>query len=335
MTNIYRNIGLLAIVVLVVSAIVVVTSCRPKVEPNKGNDRITLQLHWIPDPHQAGFWVALDKNFYEQAGITATILPGGLDSNPIRAAVSGNADLAQIGGIEQAVTAVSEGLPLRAIAAIQRETPHALISLDTKPIRNAADLRGKTIAVAFGDTAEILLKSFMDEQGVRESEVKLVPFKFDLSILLNGQVDAITGFRTSQNATLEKEGYNPIVLDYSTGNISSYGYTIVASKETLAKKGDAIKRFLAASRKGWQYAFENPDEAMQIMKKRFGASFDIELSKRQLELLKPLMVGADGALSTWDIDNTRLESVLDFLTKRKQLKAPVNASEVVDNGYSD
>src|SRR5688500_17976600 len=58
-------------------------------------DWMTIQLHWIPDPDQAGFWVALVKGLYKDAGIDATVLPGGLDSNPIKAAISGNADLAQ------------------------------------------------------------------------------------------------------------------------------------------------------------------------------------------------------------------------------------------------
>jgi len=329
----HKTTAWIAVAALVIVAACVGTGCNHD-KPAAGQEKITLQLHWIPDPHQAGFWVALDKGFYTEAGIDATVLPGGMDSNPIKAAVSGNADLAQVGGVEQAVTAVSEGLPLKAIAAIQRETPHALISLERKPIRTAADLRGKTIAVAYGDTAEILLKSFMEEQGVKESEVKMVPFKFDLSILLNGQVDAVTGFRTSQNATLEKMGQKPVVLDYSTGNISSYGYTIVASEQSLAKKGEAIKRFIEASRKGWQYTFDHPDEAMQIMKKRFGESFDVDLSKRQLSLLKPLMVDSQGKLETWDLDSKRVEGVIGFLTRRKQLKGSVNAGAVIDNTYS-
>src|SRR5206468_86672 len=114
---------------VVAAAVILGTACNRDQPKSTEPEKITLQLHWIPDPHQAGFWVALDKGYYSDAGIDATVLPGGMDSNPIKAAVSGNADLAQVGGVEQAVTAVSEGLPVKAIAAIQRETPHALISL--------------------------------------------------------------------------------------------------------------------------------------------------------------------------------------------------------------
>lgn len=318
-----------------VGTVLVSQSCKPNDTPQSSVEQITLQLHWIPDPHQAGFWIALDKGFYEDAGIDVTVLPGGLDSNPIQAAVSGNADLAQVGGVEQAIIGVSEGLPLTAIAAIQRETPHALISLERNPIRTASDLRGKTIAVAYGDTAEILLKSFMEDQGIKESELTMVPFRFDLTILLRGQVDAITGFRTSQTATLEREGVKPVILDYATGNISSYGYTILASHDTLAKKGSAIKKFMEASRKGWEYVFDNPDEAMQLMKERFGESFDVDLSKRQLELLRPLMVDSDGNLSSWDLDENRVEGVIEFLTDRGQLKEVVDIGALIDNAYTD
>lgn len=182
--------------------------------------------------------------------------------------------IGQVGGVEQVCTAVAEGLPIKAIASIHRETPHALISLSTNPILKPSDFKGKTIAVAYGDTAEVLLKSYMAQAGVSESSVKLVPFKFDLTPLLSGQVDAITGFSTGQPVSIENFGKTPVILKYSSMGISSYGYTLVASDTVLAKKSAAVERFLQASREGWEYAFLHPEEAITLFKKRFGNSRD-------------------------------------------------------------
>ena len=296
---------------------------------------LTFQLHWIPDTHQLGFWTALDKGFYRQNGLNVTIHPGGLDANPLRDVVSGSADVGQVGGIEQVCTAVSEGLPIKAIASIHRETPHALISLSTKPIRKPADFAGAKIAVAYGDTAEILLRTYMNEAHIPENSVSLVPFKFDLGPLLNGQVDAITGFSTGQPATLEKLGRSPVVLSYASVGVSSYGYTLVASIDTLAKKQSAIRKFLKASRMGWEYAFSHPDESIALLKKRFGDVIDEQLSLRELQLIAPLMQMKDGKLPSWKLDGTRVTGVLGYLQKQGQLKKNIPAASVYDNSLTE
>lgn len=294
-------------------------------------ERLTLQLHWIPDSHQIGFWTALDKGFYKSNGLEVVIHAGGLDANPIKDVLGGSADIGQVGGVEQVCVAASEGLPIKAIAAIHRETPHALISLSSNPIKSPSDFKGKTIAVAYGDTAELLLRSYMVAAGVDESTVKLVPFKYDLTPLLSGQVDAITGFSTGQPATLEKMGRTPVMLTYSSAGVSSYGYTLVVSDTGLKNKPIAIKKFLNVSREGWEYAFAHPEEAVSLMRKRFRDAIDEALALRELSLIEPLMVDRAGHLSTWKLDEARVDGVLGFLQERGQLKGTIAASSVYTN----
>ncbi|UCC96030.1 MAG: ABC transporter substrate-binding protein, partial [Candidatus Omnitrophota bacterium] len=222
------------------------TDEKPVLQP------VTLRFGWIPDAHQAGFWVALDKGFYQEKGLDVMLLPGGLDSNPIREVLTEAADIGQAGGIEQVISAVSEGLPIKAIAAIHRDTPHALISLNRNPIGSEDQLTNKTIAVAHGDAAEVLLNAFVRKSGIDESKIKFVPFRFDLTPLMGGRVDAVTGFSTDQPATLESKGFHPIVLRYSSLGVSSYGYTLFCKDKTIQNKRDTVDSFVRASREGWQ-----------------------------------------------------------------------------------
>lgn len=320
---------------ILASAVLISTGCGKNDASSSKAENITLQLHWIPDSHQIGFWTALDKGIYKENGLEVTVLSGGLDANPIKDALSGAADIGQVGGIEQVSIAVSEGLPLKAIASIHRETPHALISLASNPIRGPSDFMGKTIAVAYGDTAEVLLRSYMAKAGIPESSVKFVPFKFDLTPLLSGQVDAITGFSTGQPATIEKLGGSPVVLAYSTAGVASYGYTLVASDKTLEKRGATIDKFLKSSREGWDYAFKHPDEAIALFKKRFGDSVDEKLSRRELELIKPLMLSQDGNLLTWKLDGERVSGVMQFLNSQGQLKKDIPVQSIYNNSHTE
>lgn len=296
---------------------------------------MTFQLHWIPDAHQLGFWVALDKGFYKEQGLDVKVQAGGLDANPVKDVLSGAAQIGQVGGIEQVVTAVSQDLPLKAIGSIHRETPHALISLATNPITKPEDFKGKKIAVAYGDTAEVLLNTYLAKAHIDKATIKFEPFRFDLTPLMTGQVDAITGFATAQPATIEKLGKKPVVLSYSSLGVSSYGYTLIASNQTLQNNPKLIQRFNDASREGWSYAFAHPQESILLFKKRFGTNVDVDLTTRELELIKPLMTEkSDGKLSSWQLDAGRVNGVIQYLKEGSQIKASPSAQSVYDNSYT-
>src|SRR5260221_11798786 len=91
---------------------------------------VRVQFGWVPDAHHAGFWVAMEKGFYKDEGLAVELRPGGIGSSPISAVVSGAAEVGQISGVEQLISARAEGLPVRAIGAFHRTSPHALISTD-------------------------------------------------------------------------------------------------------------------------------------------------------------------------------------------------------------
>lgn len=323
---------------LLILSTIVFVGCDEEVRSPEGDkirENLVLQLHWIPDTHQLGFWVALDRGFYESANLEVTIHPGGLDANPVRDVMSGSADIGQIGGVEQAVIAVSEGLPLKALAAIHRESPHALISLASNPVTNAGQLKGKTIAVAYGDTAEIMLKAFMATQDIDQNEVSLVPFRFDLSPLLTGRVDVITGFSTSQPVTVLENEMEPVILAYNLAGIESYGYTLVSSVQTINDKAPALKRFLKATRLGWEYAFSNPEESVALFKARFGDLVVVDRAYNELNLIRSLMLNEEGELDSWQLDENRIQQVIERLNTHITLETVPDVSSVYRNDLVD
>lgn len=311
--------------ILVVASLIVlaVAGCGDNGEVKK--DTVSFKLHWIPDAHQMGFWVALDKGIYSKYGLEVKMYPGGLDANPIRDVVGGSIDVGQVGGIEQVVTAVSEGLPIQAISAIHRKSPHALISTSDKLITSAEDLKGKTVAVAFGDTAEILLKSYLKKSGVEEGEVNFVPFRYDLTPLISGQVDAVTGFSTGQPVTLVENGIKPFVIDYSQFGVSSYGYTLVVNSESIAENVDKYKKFIQASREGWEFSFRNPKEAVALFQKRFPSGPSEARLLQELDLIGGLML-EQGELAAWTIESETVKSVEKMLIEQGVISQKPNVS---------
>ena len=56
-------------------------------------DDVTLQLKWVTQSQFAGYYVALDKGFYEAEGLNVTIKPGGPDIAPPQVMAGGGADV--------------------------------------------------------------------------------------------------------------------------------------------------------------------------------------------------------------------------------------------------
>ena len=288
--------------------------------PGNGRSVVRTQFGWIFDAHHAGFIVAYRQGMYERANLDVRLLPGGTETNPVRMVVSNAAEVGQAGGIEQLITAIAEGLPIRPLVAIHRRSPHALISTERAPIREPADLRGKRIAVAYGDTAEVLLKAFMRRNGIRLTEVNLVPFRFDLTSLLAGDVDAVTGFRTDQPATIRSRGQTPVTLAYDDFGVSSYGYTLFATRAGASEHQRSLAAFIQASREGWQHAFAEPALAIGYLRDLVGPAVDEQVEIEKLGLIRSIMLNSDGSLPDWRIEEARIREVISYLVEGGQLR---------------
>lgn len=315
---------------LLLTSVLCCSSCRREDDHASANGArlVRVQFGWLPDSHHAGFWLARDKGYYKAEGLSVELRAGGLDSSPQTAVVSGAADIGQAGGLEQLITARAEGLPVQAIAAFHRTSPQALISLNSNPVRSASDLRGKTIAVAYGDAAELLFREFISRNGIAEKELHLVPFRFDLTPLMNHKVDVITGFSTDQPSTLKVKGFSPVVLRYADVGIESYGYTFFCSEQYIARNHDVIDAFLRASRRGWEYAFSHKSEAIALMLAHF-PHLDPSAEDTKFESVRQLMCDKNGQLSEWTLDVGLVRDAARRLQQYASLKKEVPPNTVV------
>lgn len=76
---------------------------------------ITLQLKWVTQAQFGGYYVALDRGFYEEEGLNVTIKPGGPDIAPPQVMAGGGADVL-VEWMPAALAAREKGLPLVNIA---------------------------------------------------------------------------------------------------------------------------------------------------------------------------------------------------------------------------
>lgn len=309
---------------LVLAAIIIATVGCDKRTPQEAQQPLKVQFGWLFDAHHLGFLWAQHQGYYSQCASSVELIPGGTESSPAKSVLTRAADLGQFSGPEQLLSSRAEGLPLVAVAAFHRSSPHALISLDRNPIRSASDLQGKTVAVAYGDAAELYLRSLIAKSKLDPKSVKMVPFRFDVTPLIEGEVDAITGFATDQPVTLQEKGQEPVVFRYSDAGIKSYGYLFFARSDLPPEKKESVACFLAASRRGWAEVFKNPEPAVAYLcnERLQGASCSAEAKK--LDLIRSIMLSDAGQLDTWAM------TADGFRQSQEQLHAFGKISEGVD-----
>ena len=292
--------------------------------------RLVVQFGWLVDAHHLGFLLAKEKGYFADSGLDVTLLPGVLDDSPVRALSTGAAEICQLSGAEQLLSAAQEGLPIVAIAAVHRHSPHALISLSSNPIPDVDGLRGKTVGVAYGDTAELLFRELMRQHRIREDEVKVVPFRFDLSPLRQGLMDGVTGFSTDQPFTLRAAGLDPVVLSYSDLGVDEYGYMLATSKAYADQHGAQLRAFISGSRRGWQEVFADPDRALDVLRSTVeGAHPAVEREK--ITALRRLMLNPDGQLADWTMDQNVVRKTAERMVAFGELKPRPSISSIVDN----
>jgi len=232
--------------------------------PATAQTKVTMYLDFLVNGYHSPFYVALEKGWYKEAGLTVTIAPGKGTADSIKTVATGNAEFGfpDFGALAKAV---SEGVPLTAVAAFVHDTPAGIISFADKPIKTPKDLEGKTLAVApFGATA-IMLPAFTKLSNVDMSKVKTVTYNFGAMVpsFLTNKVDATIGYYFGEYLAARTESKNkPIVfLRLADFGIKTYANGIAVNNDFMAKNPKAVEAFVKTSLKALEYTYKNIDEA--------------------------------------------------------------------------
>ena len=223
---------------------------------------ITVQLKWRHQFQFAGYYAALSKGYYQQAGFDVTLKEAGPEINPIDEVLSGRADFG-IANSELMLYHLN-GSPVTAIAAIIQHSPIVLMSLKSSKILSPQDLIGKKVMYPEGhygaNTLGILLK-----EGIQKSQIESIPLSFNIYDLIEKKVDAMVGYITDQPFLLKERGIEYNLIDPRTYGIDFYGDVLFAHEQLVEDEPEQIAKFRAATLKGWRYAIEQPDEIIELI----------------------------------------------------------------------
>jgi NitT/TauT family transport system substrate-binding protein len=221
---------------------------------------------WSPQAQFAGYYVALDKGIYARHGINLKILKGGPGHSPAQSLKDGKADFAIL-WLTTALQQRSSGTKLVNLAQMVQRSSLMLISRKTSGIKTVADMNGKKVGLWVGDLS-IPPRALLAKYAVK---VREVPQTHTVNLFLRGGIDVTSAmwyneYHTILNSGVDPEELNVISLNEQGMNFPEDG--IYAMEKSLRKDPALAEAFVAASLEGWRYAFDHPDEALDIVIKQ-------------------------------------------------------------------
>jgi NitT/TauT family transport system substrate-binding protein len=236
-------------------------------------DNVTVQLDWVVRGAHAMFFVGQQKGFFAQNGINLTqIIKGSGSSNALRFVANGDATFG-FADLPTLMNGVSQGVPVTAIAAVNQQSPLAMITVKSRHVLTIpADLKGLNVGVdPAGGSAYIFLKAFLaaNHMSIADITQSTVAPPYE-SYLVLGRVDAIPGYVDAEVPELEAKTGGPGSLSILQG--AKFGYValgsgVFTSNKLIATNPNLVKRFIKAYLESMAYVAAHPDQAVAMIVK--------------------------------------------------------------------
>ncbi|MEM9761389.1 MAG: ABC transporter substrate-binding protein [Pseudomonadota bacterium] len=280
--------------------------------PALAADDVTLQLKWVTQAQFAGYYVALDRGFYDDVDLNVTINPGGPDIAPTQVLAGGGADVT-VEWMPAALAAREKGLPMVNIAQPFKSSGMMLTCRKDAGIATTDDFAGQTLGVWFFGN-EFPFLSWMSQLGIptdgSEAGVEVLKQGFNVDPLLNGQAACISTMTYNEYWQVIDAGLTPddlVTFKYEEQGVATLEDGLYVLEENLEDPAfvDKMTRFVAASMQGWKWAEENPEEAAMIVLEydETGAQTEAHQVRMMGEIAK-LTAGSNGALVPADYERT-------------------------------
>ena len=276
-------------------------------------DDVTLQLKWVTQAQFAGYYVALDKGFFEEENLNVTILPGGPDIAPTQVLAGGGADVT-VEWMPAALAAREKGLPMVNIAQPFKSSGMMLTCWKDTGIAAPEDLKNRTLGVWFFGN-EFPFMSWMSQMGIStdgksENGVEVLKQGFNVDPLLQKQAACISTMTYNEYWQVIDAGISEadlVTFKYEDQGVATLEDGLYVLEANLADPAfeEKMVKFVRASMKGWKYAEENPDEAAMIVldNDETGAQTESH-QKRMMGEVAKLTAGSNGALDVADYERT-------------------------------
>lgn len=292
--------------------------------------KITFMPHWTPQAQFIGYYVAKDKGFYEQEGLDVEIrhLNRGSKRNIISYIRSGEAQFVT-SHLLPAMMARDGGLDI--VNVLQTSRTSGLCVISKEPISSFEDLNGKTVgrwSTGNGENAILMAED-------KNLSIDWVTSNQSVNLFLAGALDATLAFSYNELISvllalgrIEQDH----VLYFSDTEYNFPEDGIYCTGEYYRNNRSVADKFVKASRDGWTYAAEHPDEALEICMKYMregNVQTNIVHQKLMLEKIISLSKGADDEVDFEPISRELFDTMATKARETGLIIYPLQYEEII------
>jgi NitT/TauT family transport system substrate-binding protein len=242
--------------------------------PASAQQKFPFRLNWTLYGEHAPFFVARDKGFYKEEGLEVEIQEGSGSTTVSQLVANATSPVAYVDAATM-MRGVQAGMPIKAVGVTLQQSPMAFIyRADAARPTKVAEIKGSRIAITAGDASLAIFTAFMGKLGMKLDDVQMITVANPAAkeqAVLNKQADALLGYFMDQGPRMQlqtgvKMGWTRL---YDMAGVTTLSSAIITNNDWVKdpKNQDALRRFLRASQRGWDYSNKNRTEAAEIFRK--------------------------------------------------------------------
>ena len=288
-----------------------------------GLTKVTFMLSWAPDTNHIGVYVAKNKGYFKQAGLDVDIVAVA-QAGAEQAVNNGMADFA-LSNLTNVGIYTLKGAKIKQVMQVQQKPSAIWCSLaSNKDIKSPKDFDGKTFATFGSNESDAVIRRMIQTDGGKGTFDKVTVGTSTFQTLSSKKAD-FGGFYATWEG-VQADMYGPKLNcftepDYGVpGNADTIG--VITSDKTISSNPGLVKKFVQATKKGYEYAYSHPDDASAILVKEApDANLKLDFVKKSMKTIvddqywgDPAKI-KDGSFTFGTNDTAGAQKYFDFLAE--------------------
>lgn len=225
-------------------------------------ETIVFTPQWTAQAQFAGYYVAMEKGFFKQAGVNVKIVHPSV-TQPALSRMLNNESQATTLQLCQAMEVIDMGEEL--VNILQTSMNNAMVIISARN-KNPLTQKGQRVGIwsaGFGQVAICMsIKEGLDYEWV--------PFATNVSLFVSGALDATLAMSYNEYYQIMQAGMQ--LTEKNVYRFCDHGYNIqedgvYMTRAYYEKHRDQARAFAEACKKGWQWAAEHQEETLDIVMK--------------------------------------------------------------------
>jgi len=310
--------------------ICMVTACSSWVQTATAqNETIVFTPQWTAQAQFAGYYVAMDKGFYREAGVKVKIEHPSV-TVPAMSKLRDNQCQATTLQLCQAMEYIEGGMPMVNILQTSMNNAMVIVSARGKDPLTQKGAKVGIWSVGFGQLAICMsIKEHLDYNWVR--------FAQNINLFLSGALDATLAMSYNEYYQLIQAGLD--ITDKNVYRFCDHGYNVqedgvYMTRDYYMAHKDQAKKFAQASKKGWEWAAQHPEETLDIVMKYVDAAHiatNRVIQRLMLEEILRLQVDRESKKREFRLRPDMVKLASRLMLENRMLKREVKLEELIEN----